>query len=292
VNSQTKGYLAAVAGVMLCFIAGFYLSPQGTPRVDPSATPTSLQDPDFAAPHKPDIDRARKTPQPGASADPLSDLTPPPLSSPGGPGSLSLWVYKDNTPLQGGAGLNHPLVQKLPFGTRLTVLQEGDEWTQVQVPSGPTGWVNRAAVADHPPPGVTGNKPEDALKALDKYFSELNARDHAGAYDQLSFDFKRDLPYKRFAEGYAGLESVGMRVVRVQTLGPESQMFYVEMITQERPRPRAYTGEYVLVLEQGQWRIAQATLREADPREIKPFPNTVVPLQPAFPDPTPEPEEE
>lgn len=275
---------------MLCFIAGFYLSPQSTPRVDPTASPTSLQDPDFSAPHKVDIDRARKTPLPSPAVDPLD--APTPLVSSTITRSLTLWVYKDNTPLNSGAGLNHALVQKLPFGTRLTVLQEGDEWTQVQVPSGPTGWVNRSAVADHPPPGVTGNKPEDALRALEKYFSELNARDHAGAYDQLSFDFKRDLPYKRFAEGYAGLESVGMRVVRVQTLGPDSQMFYVEMITQERPRPRAYTGEYVLVLEQSQWRIAQATLREADPRTIKPFPETAAPVQPAFPDPTPEPEEE
>lgn len=279
-----------MAGVLLCFVAGFHLSPQGGgPRQDPSGSPTSLQDPDFSAPHKPDIDKARKTPQPtNAIPDPLEDPTP--LVAP--PRSVTLWVYKDNTPLQAGSGLNHPVVQKLPFGTRLTVLQESDEWSQVQVPSGPTGWVSRAAVSENPPPGVTGNKPEDALRSLEKYFSELNARDHAGAYDQLSFEFKRDLPYKRFAEGYAGLESVSMRVTRVQTLGPESQMFYVEMITQERPRPRAYTGEYVLVLEQSQWRIAQATLREADARSIKPFPNAVVPLQPAFPDPTPEPEEE
>lgn len=284
-NQSNRALLIGMISlVFLCFLSGVFLSRRNVrPPLSPTPSPTSLQDPDFSAPHKVDPVKARKTPVP--------QERPEPVHSPGR-STLSYWVYQDGTLMQAGPGLNHPLVQKLNFGTRLSVLEEGEEWLHVQVPAGRTGWVRRNAIGNKPPPGVPGVSPKDALKTLEAYFAALNAHDYEKAYDQLSYEFKRALPYRTFAAGYAGVESAHFRVVRVQTLAHESTMFQVEMITYERPRPRGFQGEYVLVLEGDHWRIGQADMREVDPRSIPPFPNAVAPIQPAFPDPTGDPEEE
>ena len=281
---------------MFCFLAGVYLGrPPAKPlpsrssspssSAEPDSTPTGLQDPDFAAPHKPDIDSARKTPTPLPRDIGMPDI-------PGGePGSSTFWVYRDNTPLYAEQGLNAPEVQRLAFATQVQLLKEDDQWAQVQVVGGSIGWLQRNVLADRPPPGARSDQPSQAIKALEAYISALNRRDYAGAYDVLSYDFKRDLSYKRFSQGYSGLDQAHFRVVRVQTISPGSLLFYVEMLCEERPRYRGYKGEYVMVLEQSHWRIAQATLQPVDPKSLAPFPAQQAPIEKPFPDPTPEEEE-
>lgn len=273
---------------MLCFISGIYMANphrQPVPVAQSSSTTTSSTS-EYAAPSKPLPSRSLKTPE---ARDPMDDE---PAATPGvggGPVS-SLWVGRDATPLYAGQGLNQPTLQKMPFATRLEVLKQVDDWVQVRIPGGSIGWTKRNSLSDTAPPGAAGVGPGDAVKVLQSYFNALNAHNLEGAYDLLSFEFKRDLAYRTFQAGYAGLESVAMRVVRVQTLSPTSSAFYVEMLCTERPQPKAFSGEYILALEQGQWRIAQATLQPVDPAGLAAFPTAASPLPatPAFADPVDE----
>lgn len=287
-NSSNRVWLLfGVPCFLICFIAGITLSPKGTKATASAVTATASQTPEFTAPHKPDVEESRKTPTPDA----LPEL---PQDSPGSApsGGLAFWVYQDNSPLYSGMGLNQAVVQRLPCATPLTLLKEHDDWVEVQVVGGSSGWMKRSQVGDHPPPGASGPRPGDALLSLQGFFQQLNRRDYARAYDHLSFDFKRDLPYRTFSRGYSGLDQVFMRVIRVQTLSAESQIFYVEMLCEERPKAKAYQGEYTMVLEQNHWFIAQAALKEILPKSIEPFPTQAVPVKPAFSDPTPEMEED
>ena len=291
VNPSNRVWLFfGVLSFVICFVAGVTLAPKGpgAAKTTSAASPDVSQTPAvFSAPHKPDVDQSRKTPEPDPRFTAPAD---PPVAPPSG--GLAFWVYQDNSPLYAGMGLNQPVVQRLPCNTPLSLLREEDEWVEVQVLGGASGWMKRAQVGDHPPPGAVGPRPADALLSLQGFFQQLNAHDYARAYDHLSFDFKRDLPYRTFARGYAGLEQVSMRVVRVQNLGPSSQIFYVEMLCQERPKARAYSGEYTMVLEQNHWFIAQAGLKEIAPNSVPPFPSQTAPMKPAFADPTPDPEED
>ncbi len=271
---------------MLCFMAGVFLGPKPPPPEGPSASPTSLQDPDFSAPHKPDINKARKTPGP----EDLPPIKPATGSLP--TGSSSLWVHQDRLPLYASQGLNQAILERLPFATEVDLLEEVDDWVRVQVVGGQVGWLRRQGLVDAAPEGTKGSRPNDALKALQAYFEELNRHNYSRAYDALSSEFKRDLPYRSFASGYQGLDQIFMRVLRVQKLSPESQMFYVELLSEERPKAKGFRGEYVMVLEQARWRLGQATLREVDPRGMDPFPARSVPLRPAFADPTPDSEDD
>jgi len=267
-------------------MAGLGLSSKPKRSSRPPLVSTS-QTPDFTAPHKPDVEASRKTPQP----DPISDLPPEVAGTPVAPaGGLDYWVYQDNSPLYAAMGLNQPVIQRLPCNTPLVLLREQDEWVEVQVVGGGSGWMKASQVGDHPPPGGVGPRPADALISLQGFFQQLNRKDHARAYDQLSYDFKRDLPFRTFSQGYSTLDQVYMRVVRVQTLSPQSQIFYVEMLCEERPKAKAYEGEYTMVLEQNRWYIAQANLKEISPKGLAPFPSQTTPIKPAFEDPTPEPD--
>jgi hypothetical protein len=281
--------MVGVPCFLICFGAGISLSPKGSKGAASAVTPsaTASATPEFTAPHKPGVEESRKTPV----SENLPDLPEgSPSASPAG--GLSFWVYQDNSPLYAGMGLNQAVVQKLPCATPLTLLREQDDWVEVQVLGGSSGWMKRSQVGDHPPPGATGPRPGDALVSLQAYFQQLNRHDYARAYDHLSFDFKRDLPYRTFARGYQGLDQVFLRVIRVQTLSPEAQIFYVEMLCEERPKARAYQGEYTMVLEQNHWFIAQASLKEILVKSVEPFPSQAVPVKPAFADPTPEMEED
>jgi hypothetical protein len=282
----------AIGCVLFCFFAGVYLGrPQSGSKLAPASTrqpealPTGLQDPDFSAPHKPDIASARKTPTPPPGGVDLPDL---PESQ---PGSSTFWVYREGAPLYAEQGLNAPELQKLAFATQVQLLREEEQWAQVQVLGGSIGWLQRNVLADRPPPGARSDQPSQAIKALEAYVAALNRRDYMAAYDALSYDFKRELSYSSFSRGYSVLDQAYLRVVRVQTISPGSVLFYVEMLCEERPRHQAYKGEYVMVLEQSHWRIAQATLNPVDPKTLAPFPSQRAPVEKPFPDPTPEEDE-
>lgn len=285
-NSSNRVWvIVTMCSVLLCFMAGLLASRKPALVAAPEATPTGILDPDFSAPHKPDINRARKTP--GPEPEPL--LSPSTVSS---GSSSSLWVLQDGLPLYASQGLNQPILRRLPFATEVNLLEEVDEWVRAQADNGQVGWLRRQGLADRPPEGTRSNRPDQARLALEGYFEELNRKNYSRAYDSLSSDFKRDLSYRSFAAGYAGVEQIFMRVVRIQKLSAESQMFSVEILSEERPKPKAFLGEYVMVLEQARWRLGQASLRPVDPRKLDPFPARSAPLKPAFADPTPAPEDE
>lgn len=269
--------VAASFCVLFCFVAGVVLS-----RPRPAPLPSSTPHDDFAAPHKPlVVERHSGTP----SVDPLE---PAPAET----SALVYWVAFDNTSLYAGQGLDKQVLQKLSLGTQVSLLKEEDDWTEVEVVGGQAGWVERKNILDHPPPGVSRNVQADALPTLEAYFKALNGKDLGKAYDLLSFDFKRELAFSTFSQGYAGLEEVAMRVIRVQTISNDSRLFFVEELCLEKPKAKAYKGEYTVILERNQWRIAQAVLTEVDPKTLAPFPAQAVSTKPAFSDPTPDPDEE
>ena len=290
-SSSNRLWLLALPVFVIFFIGGVFVSSKGSPKPVARATTVvaSQTTVDFTAPHKPTVAESRKTPRPGP------DLPEPPGPAPGPApgGGTSYWVFQDNAPLYSAKGLNQAVLGRLACSTPLNLLQEEDDWVEVQVVGGNSGWMKRSQVDDHPPPGAPGPRPGDALLSLQGFFQNLNQRNYAKAYDHLSFDFKRDLPYKTFAQGYSTLDQVFTRVVRVQTISAQSQLFYLEMLCEERPKPKTYQGEYTLVLEQNHWYIAQATIKEVSPKSIEPFalPPGTSP-KPAFADPTPQPEED
>ena len=293
--SSNRLWLLAIPFLTLFFIAGVYVS---SPRKRKPVAPLSETPIEFTAAHKPTVAESRKTPTPDGG---LPDLPEPPAPGPGpglgnppvAAGGTSYWVFQDNAPLYAAKGLNQSVLDHLACATPLNLLREEDDWVEVQVVGGNSGWMKRAQVDDHPPPGAPGPRPGDALLSLQGFFQNLNQRNYARAYDHLSFDFKRDLPYRRFSQGYSTLDQVFMRVVRVETISPQSQLFYLEMLCEERPKPKTYQGEYTMVLEQNHWYIAQATMKEVNPKSMDPFqlPAGATP-KPAFADPTPEPEED
>jgi hypothetical protein len=295
VNSSNRLWLLALPVFALSFAIGVMVkSPGGKRR--PVTPITATQTPeDFTAAHKPTVAESIKTPTPRPSLD-LPDPDGPGPGPGAGPvpaGGTSYWVVQDNAALYAAKGLNQSVLQRLACATPITLLREEDDWAEVQVVGGNSGWLKQSQVSDRPPPNAPGPRPGDALASLQGFFLSLNQHNYAKAYDHLSFDFKRDLPYRRFSQGYSSLDQVFMRVVRVQTISPQSELFYLEMLCEERPKSKTYQGEYTMVLEQNHWFLAQASMKEVDPKSIGAFqtPNGVTP-KPAFADPTPEPPED
>ncbi|MBS2040150.1 hypothetical protein JST97_34505 [bacterium] len=291
-TSSNRLWLMALPVFALSFAIGVMFNKPGRKPVAPisaSSTPS-----DFTAPHKPTVAESLKTPTPGPSLDlPEPDGPDAPGSNPVPAGGTSYWVVQDNAALYAAKGLNQSVLERLACSTPITLLREEDDWVEVQVVGGNSGWMKHSQVNDRPPPGAPGPRPGDALASLQGFFTSLNQHNYAKAYDHLSFDFKRDLPYRRFSQGYSSLDQVVMRVVRVQTISPQSELFYLEMLCEERPKSKTYQGEYTMVLEQNHWYIAQATMKEVDPKSMGAFqlPPGASP-KPAFADPTPEPPED
>jgi len=66
-----------------------------------------------------------------------------------------------------GPGIDHKIIEMIKSGQTVTVLEQGPEWTKIQLPTGKEGWVLNRFLTPKPPSGLL-------LKKLEEKHSELS----------------------------------------------------------------------------------------------------------------------
>lgn len=248
----------AVVGAIVLFLLGVIFS---LPKVKTNSTPTPVP----VATGKPNLAESIKTPTPM--------VTPPLANNPGQlpPGQNWGWIWHEGTKVHASAGLDSAVLVTLRYGKRVRVLGAEEGWQQILLDRRKVGFVQAQFVKAERPGDVPADDPAEATKTLTEFFAELNAHRWAAAYDLLSFDFKRSLRYATFETGYSKLESSAYRVNRVRPLSPEKMLFELEILNSESSGTRAFRADFVVVLEQGEWRISQSDQREVPSDSVSPM---------------------
>ncbi|MFQ5484672.1 MAG: TIGR04211 family SH3 domain-containing protein [Desulfobacterales bacterium] len=68
-----------------------------------------------------------------------------------------------------GPGIDHKIIEMIESGQSVTVLEQGPEWTKIQLPTGKEGWVLNRFLTPKPPSGLL-------LKKLEAKHSELSSQ--------------------------------------------------------------------------------------------------------------------
>lgn len=66
-----------------------------------------------------------------------------------------------------GPGIDHKIIEMIKSGQTVTVLEQGPEWTKIQLPTGKEGWVLNRFLTPKPPSGLL-------LKKLEEKHAELS----------------------------------------------------------------------------------------------------------------------
>ncbi len=66
-----------------------------------------------------------------------------------------------------GPGIDHKIIEMIKSGQMVTVLEQGPEWTKIQLPTGKEGWVLNRFLTPKPPSGLL-------LKKLEEKHAELS----------------------------------------------------------------------------------------------------------------------
>ena len=69
--------------------------------------------------------------------------------------------------LRTGPGIDHKIIEMIKSGQKVTILEQGPEWTRIQLPAGKEGWVLTRFLTPKPPSGLL-------LKKLEEKHSELS----------------------------------------------------------------------------------------------------------------------
>jgi SH3 domain protein len=68
-----------------------------------------------------------------------------------------------------GPGIDHKIIEMIKSGQTVTVLEQGPEWTKIQLPTGKEGWVLNRFLTPKPPSGLL-------LKKLEEKHAELSLK--------------------------------------------------------------------------------------------------------------------
>jgi hypothetical protein len=243
----------AVISGLLIFALGVVLTlPKMTPTAPASSTPRSI------AGAKPSVQDSRKTPTP----DNTPNLPTRPAELP--PGQNWGWVVHEGTKVHETAGLNSAVAATLRYGKRVRLLEQEEGWQKVLLSKRKIGYVQSQFVGQQRPIDAPADDPSEATQTLKQFFQEISSHHLTAAYDLLSFEFKRDLRYATFEKGYADTEQAVLKIIKVQTISPEKFGIEAELTMIQERGNHGYRATYDLILEQGEWKISQADIREVD----------------------------
>lgn len=78
----------------------------------------------------------------------------------------SLYVSSQGARLQADKSATSKVIETVPVGTRVQVLQDGDRWVRIRVPSGQEGWMFRGRLSDAAPQEEKGASGDNLFGSL------------------------------------------------------------------------------------------------------------------------------
>ena len=176
----------------------------------------------------------------------------------------TVWVTEVGAKAYSEPGFNMPIVRELGQWEELLIVETSKEnWDRVQDLQGQQFWVQKKIVTIIRPQNLS--QPSVAEKKVMDFYTQVAHRDHSDAYVHLSPEWKRELSFDRFVEGYSHVDSLRSEIVNVLELGLDRFQVDVAMEAVEDGSPVDYLGIYTVEKVDGRWYLTSGSLNKQAP---------------------------
>lgn len=263
---------AAVGGVAFLILLVFIwaLWPAGKKRPRPGSTPLASatnqapgetpqsNDPlGFVAAAKP-LAVVQRTPGPQEDK-PESSPSAAPHQEP------RAWAREDNVTVYSRHGLNQPVIATVKAGTRMLYVEDYQNWAHVRLVGKRDGWVERKNLLFSEPDFAEKATPEEGRQTLSDFYAEVGRKDYAAAYARLSDEWKAELPYTEFVNGFKKVRSLDMQLGETEVMSGVTIRQHVLIDADEESRARVFKGTYTLEYHPLEWKLTSGILQETGP---------------------------
>ncbi len=210
------------------------------------ATTGGLPDPNFDVP-----------------SDPVADLPPVVKEQPRMP---VVWVTEEDGKAYSQPGFNMPVLRDLEQWEELLIVETSKEnWDRVQDLKGQQFWVQKKIVTIIRPQNLS--QPSVAEQKVMDFYTQVAHKEHSDAYVHLSPEWKKELSFERFVDGYSNTDSLRSEIVNVFELGQDRYQVDVAMEAIEEGNSVDYLGIYTVEKVGGKWYLTSGSLnRQAERR--------------------------
>lgn len=198
----------------------------------------------------------------------------------------SAWISHAGTPLRSEPDLKLGAIRTLPEWEEVFWLHEDEGWDQVRLADATEGWVQNKDLVFAKPANL--DKPNGAEEAVMTFYKAVALKDYVQAYNYLSGDWRNDLNFNSFVEGYAQTNNLRTEISQVIPMGTDRFQVDVSMVADEGGRNVEYIGTYLVQKKGNDWCLDSGSLTRkpgaAPPAEA---PRDVV-VSPAAPEELPD----
>ncbi len=171
-----------------------------------------------------------------------------------------VWVTEENAMAYQQPGFNMPEVRKLERWEELQVVESTREnWDRVTDIEGNEFWVQKKVLTVIRPQNLS--QPSIAEKKVMDFYTAVAHSKHSDAYMHLSPEWKRELSYDRFVDGYSRTDSLRSEIVNVFELAQDRYQVDVAMEAVEEGEPVDYLGIYTVERVDDAWFLTSGSLR-------------------------------
>ncbi|MCA9792254.1 MAG: SH3 domain-containing protein [Candidatus Eremiobacteraeota bacterium] len=176
------------------------------------------------------------------------------------------WVTDDNVPARTQPGLNMPEVKKFTKWEEVYWIEDSSNWDHVALEDGQEVWLESRFLTFARPANL--NAPSKAEKLVMGFYAGVARKDYTGAYEFLSPEWRKELSFAQFVDGYSHTLSLRSEIVNVVELGEDRFQVDVSMMADEDGKDVPYLGIYTVERVGERWMLTSGRLkRQAGPPE-------------------------
>ncbi len=186
--------------------------------------------------------------------------SPPPAQEPNQ--QVVVWVSEEGAFAYSQPGFNMEKVRELKKWEELKIVEKDLErkWDRVRDLDGNEFWVEKKVVTIIRPQNL--NQPSRAETTVMKFFTAVAQNRHSDAYVYLSPEWKRELSFDRFVEGYSHVDSLRSEIVNVFKFEGERYQVDVAQEAVEEGEPVDYLGIYTVERVEDKWYLTSGSLKK------------------------------
>ncbi len=231
---------------------------------DPTPTqPPISRDGGLPGGDDPPLDPPPLDPPPGRDPEPGPTAAAPPPES-RKPRLRTAWILENGTKARQKPGLNMEVVNTFNQGDEVFWVKDQLNWDLVEDQKGNPMWVESRSLTFIRPTNL--NAPSVAERQVMDFYARVARKDYSEAYRHLSPEWKKELSYQRFEEGYSRTLSLRSEVSNVIELGPDRFQVDITQVADEDGADVDYLGSYTVEKIDGRFMMTSGLLRRLKPR--------------------------
>lgn len=189
---------------------------------------------------------------------------------------MTAWIQEKDSPLRTEPDLKQEGFKKLGQWEEVFHIHEQEGWDQIRLADGTEGWVQNRSLTFTRPANL--DQPGPAEVAVMRFYAAVVRKDYTAAYHFLAGDWRTELDFNAFVNGYSQTNQLRTEITQVIPMGENRFQVDVGMVADEMGQNVEYLGSYVVEKLGEDWMMTAGSLaRKAASRPVA-TPGEPVPL--------------